>query len=382
MKKLAILGSTGSIGTQTLDLVSKFPEEFTVTILTCNRNIDILAKQIKKYRPEYVVVCDLAAYECISKENLNVKILYGYKGIITALDNTCVDVVVNALVGISGMLPTRHAIKLGATIALANKETLVTAGELIMADAKAKGVKILPIDSEHNAIAQCLNGENKDRLKHIILTASGGPFRGKSHSDMERVTIKEALAHPSWTMGKKITIDSATMMNKGFEVLEAKWLFDVDIDMINVVVHPQSIVHSMVEFIDGSVIAQMSMPNMKLPIGYVLFEGKRMPLDLKPLCLSDIGTLTFEKPDTKAFPCLEYAYYAGNLGGTCPAALNAANEVLVDAFLKGKIGFLEIQNTIEKVLESHKLIKHPDYESIIETDYLTRKLVADKLRNR
>ncbi|MBK5251141.1 MAG: 1-deoxy-D-xylulose-5-phosphate reductoisomerase [Peptostreptococcaceae bacterium] len=382
MKQLAILGSTGSIGTQTLDVVSKYPEEFTVKILTCNRNIDLLAKQINEYRPEYAVVCDRTAYECITKENFNVKILYGYKGIIAALDNTGVDVVVNALVGISGMLPTRHAIELGANIALANKETLVTAGELIMADAKAKGVKILPIDSEHNAISQCLNGENKDRLKHIILTASGGPFRGKSYNEMERVTIKEALAHPNWTMGKKITIDSATMMNKGFEVLEAKWLFDVDIDMIKVIVHPQSVVHSMVEFIDGSVIAQMSMPNMKLPIGYVLFEGKRMPLELKSLCLSEIGTLTFEKPDKKAFPCLGYAYYAGNLGGTCPAALNAANEVLVDAFLKGKIRFLEIQNIIEEVLESHNLIKHPEYESIVETDYLTRKFVVDKLRNR
>jgi len=382
MKNLAILGSTGSIGKQTLQVVSKYPSDFNVSILTCNRNIGILSEQIKTYKPKYAVVCDRAAYEAIAKEDLGVNILFGHKGIITALENTDLDTLVNALVGISGMLPTKHAIDLGIDIALANKETLVTAGELIMADAKNKGVKILPVDSEHNAILQCLNGENKFSLKHLIITASGGPFRGKSKRYMEKVTVKEALSHPNWNMGKKISIDSATMMNKGFEILEAKWLFDVDIDMIKAVVHPQSIVHSMVEFLDGSLIAQLSMPDMQLPIAYVLFEGKRMPLDLKQLNLTEIGTLSFENPDLEAFPCLAYAFQVGHLGGTYPVALNAANEVLVDAFLNNRIGFLDIQNIIAEVLESHKSTNNIDYDLIVETDSKTRKLVFDKLRNR
>ncbi|HKL11664.1 MAG TPA: 1-deoxy-D-xylulose-5-phosphate reductoisomerase [Clostridia bacterium] len=382
MKNIAILGSTGSIGRQTLEIASAYREEFTVRLLSCNKNIELLAKQIEKFKPEFAVVCDRNAYEKILKENIQVKLLYGDKGILDALESIDVDVVVNALVGISGMIPTRHSIGLGADIALANKETLVTAGGLIMSDAAKMNVEILPVDSEHNAILQCLNGEKKESLKNLILTASGGPFRGMSQKDLEKATISDALAHPNWRMGKKISIDSATMMNKGFEVLEAKWLFGVDFDKIKVVVHHQSIVHSLVEFKDGSVIAQMSNPDMKLPIGYVLFKGNRMPLGLAPLNLSEIGTLTFENPDLELFPCLEYAYEAGRIGGTYPVALNAANEVLVDAFLRGKIGFIDIQNNIRDILDKHKSIKNPDYESIIETDHMTRKLIINKLRNR
>jgi len=382
MKNIAILGSTGSIGRQTLEIASAYREEFTVRLLSCNKNIELLAKQIEKFKPEFAVVCDRNAYEKILKENIQVKLLYGDKGILDALESIDVDVVVNALVGISGMIPTRHSIGLGADIALANKETLVTAGGLIMSDAAKMNVEILPVDSEHNAILQCLNGEKKESLKNLILTASGGPFRGMSQKDLEKATISDALAHPNWRMGKKISIDSATMMNKGFEVLEAKWLFGVDFDKIKVVVHHQSIVHSLVEFKDGSVIAQMSNPDMKIPIGYVLFKGDRMPLGLAPLNLSEIGTLTFENPDLELFPCLEYAYEAGRIGGTYPVALNAANEVLVDAFLRGKIGFIDIQNNIRDILDKHKSIKNPDYESIIETDHMTRKLIINKLRNR
>ena len=382
MKNIALLGSTGSIGRQTLEIVSAHREEFSVRLLTCNRNIDLLAKQIMEFKPEYAVVCDRAAFENILKENIKVKLLYGDKGILEALESIDLDIVVNALVGISGMTPTRRSIELGADVALANKETLVTAGKLIMADAAKMDVEILPVDSEHNAILQCLNGEKKEYLKNLILTASGGPFRGMSNNELEKVTIADALAHPNWKMGKKITIDSATMMNKGFEVLEAKWLFGVDFDKIKVVVHRQSIVHSMVEFEDGSVIAQMSNPDMKLPIGYVLFKGERRPLGLSPLNLSKIGTLTFEEPDMEAFPCLGYVYESGRIGGTYPVALNAANEVLVDAFLSGAIGFTDIQNNIRDILDTHKSIKNPDYESIIETDHMTRKLITDKLRNR
>ncbi len=382
MKNIALLGSTGSIGRQTLEIVSAHREEFSVRLLTCNRNIDLLAKQIMEFKPEYAVVCDRAAFENILKENIKVKLLYGDKGILEALESIDLDIVVNALVGISGMTPTRRSIELGADVALANKETLVTAGKLIMADAAKMDVEILPVDSEHNAILQCLNGEKKEYLKNLILTASGGPFRGMSNNELEKVTIADALAHPNWKMGKKITIDSATMMNKGFEVLEAKWLFGVDFDKIKVVVHHQSIVHSMVEFEDGSVIAQMSNPDMKLPIGYVLFKGERRPLGLSPLNLSKIGTLTFEEPDMEVFPCLGYAYESGRIGGTYPVALNAANEVLVDAFLSGAIGFTDIQNNIRDILDTHKSIKNPDYESIIETDHMTRKLMTDKLRNR
>ncbi len=382
MKNIAVLGSTGSIGRQTLEIVSAHSEEFSVRLLTCNNNIELLAKQIEKFNPEYAVVCNREAFENILKEDIQVKLLYGEKGILEALENIDVDIAVNALVGISGMKPTRRSIELGADIALANKETLVVAGRLIMDDAEKMGVDILPVDSEHNAILQCLNGEKKESLKKIILTASGGPLRGMSQKDLKNVTVDDALAHPNWKMGNKITIDSATMMNKGFEVLEAKWLFGVDFDKIKVIVHHQSIVHSMVEFQDGSVIAQMSNPDMKLPIGYALFKGERMPLGLVPLNLSKIGTLTFEDPDIEAFPCLEYAYEAGRIGGTYPVALNAANEILVDAFLRGTIGFTDIQNNIRDILDKHKSIQDPDYESIIEIDHNTRKLVIDKLRNR
>lgn len=382
MKQLGILGSTGSIGKQTLEVVSMYPGQFSIKLLTCHRNIDLLAEQIRIYKPEYAVVCDEAAYEALRNENLDVVILKGPEGIIQALGCTGMDMLVNALVGISGMMPTRRAIELGIDIALANKETLVTAGEAVMKDAKNKGVRILPVDSEHNAILQCLNGENRESLKQIILTASGGPFRGKSFEELAHVTLGQALNHPNWSMGKKITIDSATLMNKGFEVLEAKWLFGVDLDRISVIVHPQSIVHSMVEFIDGSVIAQLSNPDMRLPIGLILMEGRRRPLGLPPLRFEEVGSLTFEKPDFEAFPCIRHAYEAGRLEGTYPAALNAANEVLVSAFLKEEISFLEIPGIIGKILDAHINSPHPDYETILETDHLTRMRVKEILKDR
>ena len=376
MKRLAILGSTGSIGRQTLELVEKYPEAFDIRLLTCNRNALCMKEQILRHQPALAVACDPEAHSFLSRQNLgSTKLIGGSEGILEALEAMPLDLVVNALVGISGLLPTRKAIELGVDVALANKETLVTAGEAVMRDAAGKRVRILPVDSEHNAIYQCLNGESHGRIKRIILTASGGPFRGFDRKALESVTLADALKHPNWEMGSKITIDSATLMNKGFEVLEAKWLFDLKMEAIEVLVHPQSIIHSMVAFEDESVLAQLSNPDMRLPIGYVLFDGDRRPNGLAPLNLEAIGSLTFEKPDCDAFPCLGYAYEAGRRGGTCPAALNAANEVLVEAFLNGHIRYLQIPDILGEILTRHRISPDPDYDSILATDLETRALV-------
>lgn len=383
MKRLAILGSTGSIGRQTLDLVEKYPEAFDVRLLTCNRSAHCMKEQILKHQPALAVACHPEAHSFLSRQNLGrTKLIGGARGILEAMGAIPVDLVVNALVGISGLSPTRKAIELGVDVALANKETLVTAGEAVMRDAAEKGVRILPVDSEHNAIYQCLNGESRNRLKRIILTASGGPFRGLGRKALESVTLADALKHPNWEMGSKITIDSATMMNKGFEVLEAKWLFDLEMEAIEVLVHPQSIIHSMVAFEDESVLAQLSNPDMRLPIGYVLFDGDRRPNGLAPLDLGAIGSLTFEKPDCDAFPCLGYAYEAGRRGGTCPAALNAANEVLVEAFLEERIRFLQIPDLLGEVMARHQNRPCPDYDSILGTDLETRIFVERLLKGK
>ncbi|MDR1774775.1 MAG: 1-deoxy-D-xylulose-5-phosphate reductoisomerase [Clostridioides sp.] len=403
MKKLSILGSTGSIGTQTLDVVRNNPDKFQVIAISANKNVDLIVEQIREFKPKYVCMQDERAYkklkELISnnreifsidkdiiynEKNFSdkdkIKILCGTEGLkeIASIDE--VDIVLTAVVGMVGLVPTMAAIEKGKDIALANKETLVTAGEHVMNFAKEKGVKILPVDSEHSAVFQSLQGENKSSIEKIILTASGGPFRGKKRSELEKVTKNEALKHPNWSMGHKITIDSSTLMNKGLEVIEAKWLFDVPVDKIDVVVHPQSIIHSMVQFEDSSVIAQLGCPDMRLPIEYALMYPKRTKNNLERLDLAKVATLTFEKPDFDTFPCLKLAYEVLKKGYTYPTVLNAANEVLVEKFYEDKISFYDIPYYIEKVLEVHNYIKNPSIEDILEVDKWAKEYVIDLVK--
>ncbi|MDD5878705.1 MAG: 1-deoxy-D-xylulose-5-phosphate reductoisomerase, partial [Clostridiales bacterium] len=339
MKRITILGSTGSIGTQTLDVVRKNKDKFQVVAISANSSIDLLLEQIMEFSPKYVAVYNkesaLKLKEMIP-ENINIEVLSGMDGLVKICQLEEVNVVLTAVVGMIGLVPTMAAIKAKKTIALANKETLVTAGELVMSEAKKNNVEILPVDSEHSAIFQCLNGERKQDIEKIILTASGGPFRGKKREELVNVTKNEALKHPNWDMGRKISIDSSTLMNKGLEVIEAKWLFDVDVEDIEVVVHPQSIIHSMVSFRDSSVISQMGCPDMRLPIEYALTYPERLKTDFERLDLAKVATLTFEKPDMETFPCLALAFKVLKLGGTYPAALNSANEFLVNEFLNDK----------------------------------------------
>lgn len=372
MKTIAILGSTGSIGTQALDLVRRNPEKFSVSVLSCSRRIERLKEQIEEFHPRMVVVQREEDAATLAVEYPKLQVEYGDKGLIAAAESSC-DLVLNSLVGIRGMIPTYYALRAGNDIAFANKETLVAGGELIMRTSEETGRKLLPVDSEHSAIFQCLQQNSGQAVRRILLTASGGPFRGYTLEQLRGVTLDQALRHPKWDMGNKITIDSATMMNKGLEIIEAKWLFDVDPDRIQVVVHPQSIVHSAVEYWDGSVLAQMGNPDMRIPISYAFSWPERLENDFKPLDLFAEGTLTFERSDPEVFKTLRLARQACSQGGTYPAALNGANEVLVQMFLEQKIGFTDIQDTIEKVLEVHKPENHLTLEGILEADRKARE---------
>ena len=370
MKKIAILGSTGSIGTQTLDVVREHSDELQVVALAAGSNKERLKEQIKEFHPKLVSLSDEKKAQELKEElaGEQVEVVCGMEGLIEVAGADSADVVVTAVVGMMGILPTMEAIKKGKDIALANKETLVTAGHLIIPMAKEYGVSILPVDSEHSAIFQSLQGEPKAALDKILLTASGGPFRGKSAEFLETVTLEAALNHPNWSMGPKITIDSSTMVNKGLEVMEAKWLFGVDYSQIEVVIQPQSIIHSMVKYVDGAIIAQLGTPDMRVPIEYALFYPERRSLSGDRLDFSKLSQITFEKPDYKVFRGLSLAIEAGKTGGTMPTVFNAANERAVAKFLKGEIKYTDIVRSIEKCMDAHKVSAHPDLEEILATE--------------
>ncbi len=368
MKKIAILGSTGSIGTQCLDIVEKNPSLFQATVLTCGKNIPLFCQQVEKFSPSLAITQREEDAMALSKKYPKTSFSFGEKGLIEAATFEDSHMIVNALVGMMGLLPTYHGIQSGKDIALANKETLVAGGAVIMEEVRKVNIKLLPVDSEHSAIFQCLQGNNHKELRKILLTASGGPFRGSSLEKLKAVTLAEALNHPNWSMGSKITIDSATMMNKGLEVIEAKWLFGVLAEAIEVLVHPESIIHSMVEYIDGSVIAQLGVPDMRTPISYALHYPARLNSAEPGINFSNIQRLTFEKPDMKTFRCLQFAYEAMEKGGSYPVVLNGANEVLVGKFLQGEISFLDIQNTLEQVLDEHNPTYNLTLDDIIQVD--------------
>lgn len=379
---VAILGSTGSIGTQTLDVIDRHSELFEVYALTAHSNIDLLVEQARIYRPEVVAIADERHYKTLREalDGLPVKVFAGADSICQIAAMSPIDTVVTAMVGYSGLLPTVKAIEAGKKIALANKETLVVAGELVTDLALRNRVDIVPIDSEHSAIFQCLVGENENSVEKLILTASGGAFRDTPKDDLRLATAADALRHPTWKMGAKITIDSATMMNKGFEVIEARWLFDIPIDKIEVIIHPQSIVHSMVQFCDGSIKAQLGQPDMRHPIQYALTFPDRLNAQVKRANLADIHQLTFEKPDYKKFRNLGLAYDALRRGGNIPCILNAANEVAVDAFLKGKIGFFAMSDIIEQTISETAFISSPTLDDYIATDREARARSSEKIK--
>lgn len=384
MKKITILGSTGSIGTQTLDVARKNKDKFKIVAISANSSVELLLDQILEFCPKYVAVYEEKSANRLKEmipENIDIEVLSGMEGLVKICQLEEIDVVLTAVVGMIGLVPTMAAIRAKKNIALANKETLVTAGELVMREARKHNVEILPVDSEHSAIFQCLNGENKKEIEKIILTASGGPFRGKKKEDLINVKKEQALKHPNWDMGRKISIDSSTLMNKGLEVIEAKWLFGVEAEDIEVVVHPQSIVHSMVSFRDSSVMAQLGCPDMRLPIQYALTYPDRLETDFERLDFMKASTLTFEDPDMETFPCLRLAFEALKMGGTYCAALNSANEVLVNGFLNDKIGFYDIPYYIEITLKEHKNRINPTLEDILEVDKETREFLAKILKN-
>lgn len=376
-RNIAILGSTGSIGTQALDVISRYPDRFTAYALVANNQIDLLIQQARTFLPEIVVIANELLYAQL-KEALNdlpIKVWCGSEAVEQVVQDEQIDMVLTAMVGFCGLKPTINAIRAGKNIALANKETLVVAGELITSLALKHRTAVLPVDSEHSAIFQCLNGEGHNKIDKILLTASGGPFREYSKAALENVTKSQALAHPNWNMGHKVTIDSSTMMNKGFEMIEAKWLFDVDPAQIEVLVHPQSIVHSMVQFEDGVVMAQMGQPDMRMPIQYAFSYPYRLKSDIAPLNFFELAQLTFEKPDRDRFPNLSYAYEAVHAGGNMPCILNAANEVAVSLFLEERIGFMEMSRLIEKALQQVSFVKEPNLDDYLQTDQETRQFI-------
>ncbi|MBR5327896.1 MAG: 1-deoxy-D-xylulose-5-phosphate reductoisomerase [Paludibacteraceae bacterium] len=381
MKQIAILGSTGSIGTQTLDVVRQHPKEFSVYALSAHRSIDLLIKQALEFNPAVVCIADETYYRplCEALSDLPIRVMAGEKALAEMVTLPQIDVVVAAMVGYAGLRPTIEAIKAQKTIALANKETLVVAGEIIDRLAKRYKVDILPVDSEHSAIFQSLVGEDMASVEKLLLTASGGPFRNFSLQQMQYVTAAEALRHPNWEMGAKITIDSASMMNKGFEVIEARWLFDIPVDKIQVLVHPQSVVHSAVQFVDGSVKAQLGTPDMRMPIQYALTYPKRWMSDVPRLDLFATQSLTFEQPDLKRFPNLDLAYQAIHIGGNMPCVLNAANEVVNLAFREGRCGFLQMSEVIAQTMLKTTFILEPNYEDYVQTDKEARRIASDIL---
>ncbi|MCE6989209.1 1-deoxy-D-xylulose-5-phosphate reductoisomerase [Dyadobacter sp. CY323] len=381
-KNVAILGSTGSIGTQALEVIEANPEVFSISVLTAGENADLLIEQAVKFRPEEVVICNHAHFEKVKAalSSFNIKVYSGAGALVSVVEKENIDIVLTAMVGYAGLLPTIHAIKAGKDIALANKETLVVAGELITSLAKQFGVKIYPVDSEHSAIFQCLAGEENNPIEKIILTASGGPFRGKDHAFLANVTKQQALKHPNWSMGAKITIDSATLMNKGLEVIEAKWLFDLQASQIDVIVHPQSIIHSMVQFEDGSVKAQMGLPDMKLPIQYALHYPFRLKSAFPRLNFTDYPCLTFEKPDLETFRNLAIAYEALEKKGNAACIVNAANEIAVEAFLHDKIGFLDISDVIVESLAKIEYVGNPSYFDYVQTNEATRRFASELIQ--
>ncbi len=382
MKKIAILGSTGSIGTQALDVIEQNPKHFKAEILTAGNNADLLIKQAIKFLPDTVVIADESKYKYISDalSSYSVKVFAGKQSIEQIVESSSIDLVLTAMVGFAGLIPTINAIKAKKNIALANKETLVVAGEFISDLVKKHSVNIYPVDSEHSAIFQSLTGEFHNEIEKIYLTASGGPFRTFTKEELAKVTKAQALKHPNWDMGAKITIDSATMMNKGLEAIEAKWLFDLKPEQIDIIVHPQSIIHSLVQFTDGSLKAQMGLPDMKLPIQYAFTYPDRIKSEFPRFNFSDFPQLTFEKPDTEKFKNIKIAYEAMKKGGNMPCAINAANEVAVDAFLKEKINFLEIPEIIEKTVNKINFANRSDLETYLNTDKETR-IIAKELIN-
>jgi len=381
-KRLAILGSTGSIGTQALEVVDAHPSLFSVEVLTANNNVDVLISQAKKYQPNIVVIANKEKYQYL-KEALSsepIKVFAGDESVAQVAAMSNIDMVLSALVGFAGLLPTYRALEAGIPVALANKETLVVAGELIMEMAKIKNIPLIPVDSEHSAIFQCLEGEKANPVEKIFLTASGGPFRGKSVDFLRKVTRCQALNHPNWKMGNKITIDSASLMNKGLEAIEARWLFNLQPSQIEVVVHPQSIVHSMVQFTDGSIKAQMGLPDMRLPIQYALGYPLRLPNHFPRFSFLDYPSLTFEYADVSVFRNLSIAFMAMEQGGNTPCILNAANEVAVDAFLNGKSGFVEMSSIIEQTINKVAFIEKPVFRDYIDTDSEARAVAASFIR--
>ena len=379
MKKVAILGSTGSIGTQTLE-VARENGDLQITALAAGGNVDLMEKQIREFHPVLAAMwTEEKAKELRDRvKDLPVKVVSGMDGLLEVATDPASEILVTAIVGMIGIRPTIAAMKAGKDIALANKETLVTAGHIIMPLAEECHVKILPVDSEHSAIFQCLNGEHKDQLKKILLTASGGPFRGKKKEELKNVQVEDALKHPNWSMGRKITIDSATLVNKGLEMMEARWLFGVEPKDIQIVVHPKSIIHSMVEFVDGAVIAQLGTPDMKLPIQYALYYPNRRHLPGDRLDFWTLNQITFEKPDMENFPGLKLAFDAAAAGGTMPTVYNAANERAVAKFLDRKIGFLDIPEIIRSCMEEHKVTENPTVEQILETEAATYELIESR----
>lgn len=379
MKRIAILGSTGSIGTQTLEIVRE-NRDLEVVALAAGRSVELLEQQIREFSPKIVALWDEKAAEAlrIKVADLPVKVYAGMEGLLAVAVLEEADVLVTAIVGMIGIRPTIAAIKAGKDIALANKETLVTAGHIIMPLAKKHGVSILPVDSEHSAIFQSLHGENRAQMEKILLTASGGPFRGKTYEELKSMKVEDALKHPNWSMGQKITIDSATLVNKGLEVMEAKWLFGADLDQIQVVVHSQSIIHSMVQYVDGSIIAQLGMPDMKLPILYALYYPDRMPLGEKRVDFFKLHSMTFEEPDTKTFRGLKLAYDAAMAGGSMPTVYNAANEKAVGLFLQRRIDFLTIPEMIEAAMAEHSVIAEPNVDEILATEATTYEMIESR----